>query len=166
MVVKPETVVSWHRAGFRLYWRFLSRRGRGRRRIIPELRQLIQRLASENPTWGAPRIHGELLKLGFDVSERTVSRYLARLGRRRVLHFAATEPSHERVDLAADSRGFSGSHCTSLPDPRSKQQVRRRRNRDAQDLGSKLIRTAYRGPGKMVWRSVGSGAAAGNYWTM
>jgi hypothetical protein len=52
VVVKPKTVVSWHRAGFRLYWRFLSRRGRGRRRIIPDLRQLIQRLASENPTWG------------------------------------------------------------------------------------------------------------------
>ncbi len=74
VVVRPETVVSWHRAGFRLYWRFISRRAdRGRPRIIHQVRKLIQRMAAENPTWRAPRIHGELLKLG--VSERTVSRY-------------------------------------------------------------------------------------------
>ncbi len=82
MVVKPETVVRWHRAGFRLYWRLLSRRReKGRTRISSELRQLLERMAKENPTWGAPRIHGELLKLGFEVSERTVSRYLARASR-------------------------------------------------------------------------------------
>ena len=80
IIVKPDTVVSWHRAGFRLYWRFRSHRRPGRPRITSELRQLIQRMATENPIWGAPRIHGELLKLGFDVSERTVSRYLARVG--------------------------------------------------------------------------------------
>src|SRR5262249_10603216 len=67
IVVKPKTVVSWHRAGFRLYWRFLSCRGPGQPRITSELRQLIQRMANENPLWGAPRIHGELLKLGFEV---------------------------------------------------------------------------------------------------
>ncbi len=66
VVVKPETVVGWHRAGFRLYWRFLSRRAPGRPRITSELRQLIRRLATENPAWGAPRIHGELLKLGLE----------------------------------------------------------------------------------------------------
>ena len=77
VVVKPETVVGWHRAGFRLYWRFLSRRAPGRPRITSELRQLIRRLATDNPAWGAPRIHGELLKLGLEISERTVSRYLA-----------------------------------------------------------------------------------------
>jgi hypothetical protein len=77
VVVKPETVVRWHRAGFRLYWRRLSRRRElGRPRIGSEIRQLIERMASENPLWGAPRIHGELVRLGFDVSERTVSRYL------------------------------------------------------------------------------------------
>jgi putative transposase len=82
VVVKPETVVRWHRAGFRLYWRFLSqRREIGRPGISSEPRQLIERMAKENPTWGAPRIQGELLKLGFEVSERTVSRYLARVGR-------------------------------------------------------------------------------------
>ena len=79
IVVKPETVVGWHRAGFRLYWRFRSHASRlGRRKINGEVCQAIQRMAKENPSWGAPRIHGELLKLGFDISERTVSRYLAR----------------------------------------------------------------------------------------
>jgi putative transposase len=79
IIVKPETVLSWHRAGFRLYWRLLSRRRPGRPRITSGLCALIRRMASENPLWGAPRIHGELLKLGFEVSERTVSRYLSRL---------------------------------------------------------------------------------------
>ena len=80
IVVKPETVVAWHRAGFRLFWRFRSRsKDRGRSKITAELRSAIRRMTEENATWGAPRIHGELLKLGFEVSERTVSRYLRRL---------------------------------------------------------------------------------------
>jgi hypothetical protein len=78
IIVKPDTVVGWHRAGFRLYWRFRSRRKRvGRPRTRQEIRDLIKRVAAENGTWGAPRIHGELLKLGVAVSERTVSRYFA-----------------------------------------------------------------------------------------
>jgi hypothetical protein len=81
--VKPETVVSWHRAGFRRCWRFLSRRRRGRPQITTELRNGILSVAEENPTWGAPRIHGELLKLGFEISECTVSRYLAQIVRPR-----------------------------------------------------------------------------------
>ena len=81
LMVKPETVVSWHRAGFRWYWRFLSRHRLGRPRITPELQKLIRHMAAENPTWGAPRIHGELLKLGFQISECTVSRYLGRTNR-------------------------------------------------------------------------------------
>ncbi len=78
MIVKPETVVSWHRQGFRLYWRWKSSSGRKRGRPLTtsEIRELIGRMARENPTWGAPRIHGELLELGFNISERTVSRYL------------------------------------------------------------------------------------------
>ena len=78
LIVKPETVVGWHRRGFRFHWKFISRRGkkRGRPNINKEIRELIRRMAAENPTWGGPRIHGEILKLGFDVSERTVSRYL------------------------------------------------------------------------------------------
>src|SRR3954469_8676675 len=77
--VKPETVVRWHRAGFRLYWNWHSCRGRqGRPRATAEVRALVRRLATENPTWGAPRVHGELRMLGFDVSERTVSRLMPR----------------------------------------------------------------------------------------
>jgi transposase InsO family protein len=77
VIVTPETVVRWHRAGFRLYWNWLSRHRVvvGRKRISKELQDLIFRMVAENPTWGAPRIHGELLKLGFDISERTVSRW-------------------------------------------------------------------------------------------
>jgi putative transposase len=78
VVVNPETVVSWHRAGFRLYWRWISRTKHhvGRRQISKEVRDLIFRMVAENPTWGAPRIHGELLMLGFDVSERSISRWM------------------------------------------------------------------------------------------
>ena len=82
VIVKPETVVGWHRAGFRLYWRWRSRPRGGRPKITDEIRALIRRLAEENPGWGAPKIHGELQKLGFVVSERTVARYLRRVQRR------------------------------------------------------------------------------------
>jgi hypothetical protein len=80
VVVTSETVVRWHRAGFRGYWQWRSRHqiAAGRRPISRELRELIFQMVAENATWGAPRIHGELLKLGFDVSERTVSRWVRR----------------------------------------------------------------------------------------
>jgi putative transposase len=83
IVVSPETVVRWHRAGFALYWRAISmvRRAGGRKHISKEVRDLIFRMVAENPTWGAPRIHGELLMLGFDVSERTISRCMKRAPR-------------------------------------------------------------------------------------
>jgi transposase InsO family protein len=80
--VKPETVIGWHRAGFRLYWRWRSRPRGGRPKITDEIRVLIRRLAEANPDWGAPKIHGELQKLGFVVSERIVARYLRRIRRR------------------------------------------------------------------------------------
>jgi hypothetical protein len=80
-VVQPETVLRWHRAGFRIYWRWKSRKGVGRPRIDRGLRDLIRRMSQENPLWGASRIHGELLMLGFEVAQSTVSRYMAR-GRR------------------------------------------------------------------------------------
>jgi hypothetical protein len=67
-IIRPETLVRWHRAGFRRYWRWRSRPLGGRPQIETELRALIQRLSVENPLWGAPRIHGELLKLGFEVA--------------------------------------------------------------------------------------------------
>jgi putative transposase len=80
VLVTPRTVVNWHRAGFRLYWTWVSRFRQvgGRKCVSKELRALIFRMVAENPTWGAPRIHGELLKLGFDVSERSVSRGIRR----------------------------------------------------------------------------------------
>ncbi len=80
VIVKPETVIGWHRAGFALHWRRLSgpARGGGRPGVGREVRDLIRRMASENG-WGAPRIHGELTKLGFTISERSVSRYLRAL---------------------------------------------------------------------------------------
>jgi putative transposase len=83
VLVTPRTVVSWHRAGFRLYWTWVSRARRvgGGRRASKEVRVLIFRMVAENPTWGAPRIHGELLKLGFDLSERSVSRWVRRAPR-------------------------------------------------------------------------------------
>ncbi len=83
VLVTPRTVVNWHRAGFRLYWAWVSRVSRvgGRKRVSKEVRDLIFRMVAENPTWGAPRIHGELLKLGFDLSERSVSRWMRRAPR-------------------------------------------------------------------------------------
>ena len=77
IIVKPATVIKWHRAGFRRYWTWRSRSKGGRPAIDPEIRALIKRMATSN-LWGAPRIHGELLKLGINVSEATVSKYLPR----------------------------------------------------------------------------------------
>jgi hypothetical protein len=75
-IVKPETVLRWHRGGFRAYWRWKSWRRGGRPRIDRGLRARIRRMSPENPLWGAPRIHGELLMMGIDVSESTVARYM------------------------------------------------------------------------------------------
>ena len=107
VIVKPETVVGWHRAGFRLYWCWRSRPHGGRPKITEEIRTLIRRMAEENSEWGAPKIHGELLKLGFEVSERTIARYLQRLRRRedpakRWLAFLA---NHREVIVAFDLLG-------------------------------------------------------------
>jgi len=83
LVVQPETVVRWHRAGFKLYWKWISRRRIrvGRKPTSKELRELIFRMVAENPTWGAPRVHGELRMLGFDISERTVLRWMRKAPR-------------------------------------------------------------------------------------
>ncbi len=79
LIVKPETVVGWHRAGFKRYWTWKSRRRRpGRPSIAPEIRELIRRISTANPLWGAPRVHGELLKLGISIAQATVSKYLVR----------------------------------------------------------------------------------------
>src|SRR5438552_4910459 len=77
-VIRPETLVRWHRAGFRRYWRWKSRVLGGRPQIEPDLRALIRRMSIENPLWGAPRIHGELLKLGFEVAQSSVAKYMVK----------------------------------------------------------------------------------------
>ena len=77
-VVQPDTILRWHRAGFRVYWRWKSRGRPGRPSVTRELRELIRRMSRENLLWGAPRIHGELLKLGFEIAELTVSKYMGR----------------------------------------------------------------------------------------
>lgn len=77
-IVRPDTVIRWHRAGFRSYWRWKSGCGPGRPAIPLEIRRLIRQMSIENPLWGAPRIHGELLKLGIDVGQTSVAKYMAR----------------------------------------------------------------------------------------
>jgi hypothetical protein len=77
-IVKPDTLLRWHRDGFRRYWRWKSRKLGGRPPVAAELRALIRRMSRENPLWGAPRIHGELLKLGFAVAQSTVAKYMAK----------------------------------------------------------------------------------------
>jgi hypothetical protein len=104
LIVKPETVVGWHRAAFRFYWRWRSRPRGGRPKITSEIRALIRRMAEDNAGWGAPKIHGEILKLGLEVSERTAARYLRRIRRRgdpgkRWLAFLA---NHREVIVALD----------------------------------------------------------------
>ena len=79
VIVKPETVVGWHRKAFRLFWTWKIRRGKTGRPAVPhDVRDLIRRMSKENPGWGAPRIHGELLKLGINIGETSVSKYLVR----------------------------------------------------------------------------------------
>jgi putative transposase len=84
VIVQPETVVAWHRKGFRLFWTWKSRRLTGPPPVAPDVLSLIRTMSQENPLWGAPRIHGELLKLGVQVSQATVAKYMAS---------AATPPS-------------------------------------------------------------------------
>ena len=77
-IVRPETIIRWHRLGFRAYWRWRSRDRVGRPRVPAELRALIGEMSGANPLWGAPRIHGELLKLGFELAQSTVAKYIVR----------------------------------------------------------------------------------------
>ena len=77
-IIRPETLVRWHRAGFCCYWRWKSRSPGGRPQIETDLRALIRQMSIENPLWGAPRIHGELLKLGFEVAQSSVAKYMVK----------------------------------------------------------------------------------------
>jgi putative transposase len=106
LVVTPETVIRWHRAGFRMYWRLISgvRRQVGRKQTPKEIQELIFRMVAENPTWGAPRIHGELRMLGFDLSERTISRWMKRAprGPDRAKRWLAFLRNHREAIAAMD----------------------------------------------------------------
>ena len=77
-IIRPETLVRWHKAGFRSYWRWKSRALGGRPQIKAEARALIRQMSIENPLWGAPRIHGELLKLGIEVAQSSVAKYMVK----------------------------------------------------------------------------------------
>jgi hypothetical protein len=115
LMVAPETVVRWHSAGFCLYWSMLSkiRKRVGCRRIYREARDLIFPMVAENPTWGVPRIHGELLMLGFDVSERSVSRWMKQAPRNPELarHWLAFLRNHREAIPAMDFRVEESSMC-------------------------------------------------------
>jgi hypothetical protein len=78
VIFQPETLLRWHRIGFRLFWRWKSQQRVGRPALAGEVRELIRRISRENPLWGAPRIHGELLKLGIEIAQSTVAKYMVR----------------------------------------------------------------------------------------
>ena len=106
-VVKPETLLRWHRAGFKAYWRWKSRRRVGRPSIDRGLHDLIRRMSRENPLWGASRIHGELLMLGFEVAQSTVSKYMRAVAGRRHRAggpFFAITPRPLRLSICVWSR--------------------------------------------------------------
>ena len=97
-ILKPETLIRWHRAGFRAYWRWKSRPRGGRPATAAEICQLIREMSMANPLWGAPRIHGELLKLGIDVGQTTVAKYMAKRRRPPSQGWKITPmPSHQWI---------------------------------------------------------------------
>jgi transposase InsO family protein len=100
--IEPETVLRWHRMGFRLYWRWKSRSRGGRPRIPGEIRRLIREMSLANRLWGSPRIHGELLKLGIDVAQSTVAKYMARSGRGRSQTWKTFLQNHTAGTAAMD----------------------------------------------------------------
>lgn len=115
-MVRPETVLRWHRHGFRYYWRWKSR-GWGHPKIDPEIRLLIRRMCRANPLWGAPRIHGELLKLGVEVSESTVSKYMPDTAGRRLRlggHFLRVTPKKLSPLISSLCRRRLSEFCLCL----------------------------------------------------
>jgi hypothetical protein len=102
-IVQPETLVRWHQAGFRCYWRWKSRSAGGRPQIKTDLRALIRQMSIENPVWGAPRIHGELPKLGFSVAQSSVAKYMVR--RHRPPSQGSRTPKVMSSGLAAQRSG-------------------------------------------------------------
>src|SRR5947208_3556985 len=130
-IIRPETLVRWHRAGFRRYWRWKSRSLGGRPRIAADLRALIRQMSAENPLWGAPRIHGELLKLGFEVAQFSIAKYMVKRcgppsqGWRTFLRNPRDGVAHEDCEVQIDkpsiaywrdhSAGASRRRVTPMP---------------------------------------------------
>jgi hypothetical protein len=117
-LVQPDTVIHWHRQGFRLFWRWKSRaRKAGRPRVAPETIDLIRQMCRANPLWGAPRIHGELLKLGLSVAQRTVSHHMLRSSRPCGRQTCASAKIRfvAAVVLTDDHTGCSGGFFRSAP---------------------------------------------------
>ena len=109
VIVKPDTVIGWHRKGFRLFWTWKIRRGQpGRPAVAKDTRDLIRKMSRDNPLWGAPRIHGELLKLGIDIGETSVSKYLIR----------HRKPPSQTWRTFLDNHVMSMCPSTSSPCPR------------------------------------------------
>ena len=103
LIVKRETVIAWHRKGFRLYWCWKSRAGKcGRPRVSVGTRELIRQMSTANPLWGAPRIHGELLKLGIEISQATVAKYMWRQGKSPSQSWRTFLKNHVQQIVATD----------------------------------------------------------------
>src|SRR5260370_12219134 len=104
VIVKPETVISWHRKGFRLFWTWKVRHGQpGRPPVSQEIRQLIRKMSRDNPLWGAPRIHGELLKLGVDIGETSVGKYIVRRRKPPSQDWRTFLENHGKAEGSVDS---------------------------------------------------------------
>jgi hypothetical protein len=111
-VVKPETILRWHRSGFKAFWRWKSRNRAGRPKVDRELRDLIRRMSKENPLWGAPRIHGELLMRGFEVAQSTVSKYMVQ-GRSADMIFGDGVPQNRSPELMTPAALHAAGRCAT-----------------------------------------------------
>jgi len=123
-VVQTETILRWHRAGVKAFWRWKSRNRAGRPQIDRELRELIRRMSMENALWGASRIHGELLKLGYEVAQSTVSKYMARGGKPPSQSWKTFLRNHAEAIAAIDmcivpTLSFTVSSCVTATGRRS-----------------------------------------------
>jgi hypothetical protein len=117
MIFKPETLVRWHRGGFRFFWRWKPRRRPGRPAIPTGIRMLVRQMSRENPLWGAPRIHGELLRLGIEIAQSTVAKYMGRRGGPRSQGWKTFLCKHAPQITAIDSsryRRSGSSYCMGL----------------------------------------------------